>query len=283
MFRYLILFVVLSTCLSQVYAEDQPLKALTYNIRQDTGSDKGVRDWSQRKDKLTDYLVNSKASIIGLQEVRHNQLLDVVKALPNHAYVGVGRDDAKTRGEYSPIFYDTKLWKLDPKQHGTFWLSDTPDKVASKSWGNGTTRICTWARLIHIKGEKAVYVYNTHWDHRSQPSRVGAAGLILKTILARKNPQEPFILMGDFNANTDNPAIKKLLDSGILTDPCKQQLKTFSAWKAPLAPGLRIDHVFVSNGWKQAVAEVQLNADAKGNTASDHHPVLLTVSSTLLH
>lgn len=280
MFRYLILFVLLSTlstCLSNVYAKDQPLKALTYNIRQDTRSDKGARDWSQRKDKLTGYLVNSNASIIGLQEVQHNQLLDVDKALANHTYVGVGRDDAKTRGEYSPIFYDTKLWKLDPKQHGTFWLSDTPDKVASKSWGNGIPRICTWARLIGQDGQ-AIYIYNMHWDHRSQPSREKAAELMVKTIRARKNSKEPFILMGDLNATTHNPAIKTLLGSGLMIDPCKKQFSTFSGWKTPLVPGLRIDHAFTSTSIKKATAGVESNSGVNSHAASDHHPVVLSLS-----
>ncbi|MCP5537640.1 MAG: endonuclease/exonuclease/phosphatase family protein [Akkermansiaceae bacterium] len=273
-------FALVYICLIQpdLRADDIDVKILTYNIRYDARGDMGVRDWQQRKSAVTDYLANSKASIIGLQEVVHNQLLDVDKALPGHAYVGVGRDDGKTRGEYSPIFYDTKLWKLDPSEQGTFWLSDTPEVVSSRTWGNGIPRICTWARLIGKNG-KAVYVYNTHWDHRSQNSRVHAAGLILKKIRARTHASEPFILMGDFNSNTENPAIQTLLRSGILTDPGKKQFLTFSSWKAGLVPGLRIDHIFTSTLIKKAKVEVQSNDDDGGHAASDHHPVVLTMRS----
>jgi hypothetical protein len=43
----------------------------------------------------------------GFQEVLHNQLHDLEALLgPRFGHVGVGRDDGKTRGEYSPIFYD---------------------------------------------------------------------------------------------------------------------------------------------------------------------------------
>ena len=155
-------------------AEEENLNVITYNIRYDARGDKGPRDWSARKDKVAAYLLARKASIIGLQEVLRNQLQDLDKALPNHAHTGVGRDDGKTRGEYSPIFYDRRVWKLDPKEHGTFWMSDTPDVVASRSWGNTHNRICSWTRLIGIDGPQkgiAVYIYNTHWDHVSQPSR----------------------------------------------------------------------------------------------------------------
>jgi hypothetical protein len=41
------------------------------------------------------------------QEVYYSQLLDLGALLgPRFANVGVGRDDGKRAGEYSPIFYD---------------------------------------------------------------------------------------------------------------------------------------------------------------------------------
>lgn len=277
MFRYLILFTLLATTLGKANTEEPALKVITYNIRYDAGGDKRVRDWQQRKNKITNYLASSKASIIGLQEVLHRQLLDVDKALPHHTYLGVGRDDGKTRGEYSPIFYNKEIWKLDPEQHGTFWLSDTPAVPNSKSWGNGISRICTWSRLTNKNGE-SIYIYNTHWDHRSQPSREKAAKLILKTIRARKHQNDPFILMGDFNAATDNPAIQTLLKSGLLIDHGKKQFRTFNHWKAPLVPGSRIDHLFTSTSIKHASVMVQSNSDTQNNSASDHHPVVLSIT-----
>lgn len=84
-------------------AVEDPLKVITYNIRNDTANDKGPRDWSQRKGLLTDYLLRSKAGIIGLQEVRHNQRVDEDQTLTDHTYVGVAREDGKTAGEYCPI------------------------------------------------------------------------------------------------------------------------------------------------------------------------------------
>ncbi|MGB1260282.1 MAG: endonuclease, partial [Akkermansiaceae bacterium] len=119
---------------------------LSYNIRYDAGGDRGERDWKQRRGKVTDFILSQKPSVIGLQEVLYKQLLDVEKKLTEYGRVGVGRDDAKKRGEFSPIFYRKSDWKLD--SNGTFWLSDTPKKPGSKSWGNGIPRICTWARLL---------------------------------------------------------------------------------------------------------------------------------------
>jgi endonuclease/exonuclease/phosphatase family metal-dependent hydrolase len=263
-----------------LFANPTPLNIISYNIRQDTAGDKGPRDWPQRKDMLSGYLLNNKASIIGLQEVKHNQLLDLDKALPDHSHVGVGREDGKNRGEYSPIFYDRNIWKPDPKEHGTYWLSDTPDVANSKTWGNNHTRICTWVRLIKLNGPKkgnAIYIYNTHWDHQSQPSRVKSGALMLKTIKNRTHQQDPFILMGDLNASTENPAVTQLLAAGDLTNLGIQKVRSSSQWKTALVPGLPIDHIFTSASIKNARFKVDTNPGVKGHAASDHHPVLLSV------
>jgi endonuclease/exonuclease/phosphatase family metal-dependent hydrolase len=262
-------------------AQEPALDVITYNIRQDTAEDKGPRDWPQRKGSLTGYLRQSKASIIGLQEVRHNQLLDIDRALPDHGYVGVGREDGKTVGEYSPIFYDRTVWKLDPDEHGTFWLSDTPAIANSRTWGNGHTRICTWARLIGIAGPdkgSAVYVYNTHWDHVSQPSRVKSGALMLRRAKSRTHQKDPFLLMGDLNSTTENPAVTQLLKSGLFTDHSKTQKRSSSRWKAALVAGLRIDHIFTSAAFQGAELEVEINEGVANHSGSDHHPVRLRVS-----
>ena len=269
----LLLTALLLSC-TGLFAVERPVTFVSYNIRYDASGDRGVRDWKQRKNKVTDYLKNSHATIFGLQEALHSQLLDVKKALPAYSYIGVGRDDAKQRGEYSPIFYDHNVWKLDTQETGTFWLSATPEKIGSKTWGNTIPRICTWARFTGPSGN-GLYVFNTHWDHRSQSSREKAAALILQRIKARKHNTEPYILMGDFNADTNNSAIKKLLTSGLLINHGVPNFKSFNGWNGERLPGLSIDHIFTS----PAMNEAEFHIDANGTTpGSDHHPVRLLIS-----
>lgn len=271
---------ILFLTISVLSGAEPPLDVITYNVRNDNAGDKGPKNWPERMDTLAAYLLSHKPDIIGLQEVKHNQLLDMVKALPDYSHVGVGRDDGKTAGEYSPIFYNRNTWKPDSKEQGTFWLSDTPDVVASRSWGNSHNRICSWARLIRITGPgkgTAIYVYNTHWDHRSQPARVQSGALMLKRIKARSHQNDPYIFMGDLNATTANPAVTQLLESGLLIDHGKTQLKSSSHWKAELVPGMRIDHVFTAPTVQKASLQVESNGDAENNAASDHHPVRLSI------
>ena len=108
------------------------------------------------------------------------------------------------------------------------------------------------------------------WDAGSHPQ---SSARYLKTIQTRQHKNDPFILMGDFNATTENPAIKKLLLSGLMTDPGKQQMLTFNQWKSGLRLGLRIDHIFTSTPIKHVTVTVQASGNPPG---SDHHPVLAT-------
>lgn len=249
------------------------VKVVTYNIRQDTRSDQGVRDWSKRAPGVVNFLKEGNFAIIGLQEAHHHQVEFIEKSLEGFRRVGVGRSDGKKRGEYSPIFYNSSKWKADPKDQGTFWLSPTPEKPDSTGWGNNVTRICTWVRLLDEKGQ-GLYVFNTHWDHQSQPSREKAAVLILERIKKRKKGEEPVVLMGDFNATTTNPAIKALLDPGLLFHPAKREEKiTYNFWKQELKDGLAIDHIFTTASIKDGQLRVLQDGDPVN---SDHHPVVLT-------
>jgi endonuclease/exonuclease/phosphatase family metal-dependent hydrolase len=112
-----------------------PQKMISYNIRQDAKGDKGVRDWQQRSPDVVKFLQEQQASVIGMQEVRDNQLKDLEKNLPGYGKVGVGREDGVARGEYSPILYDQSVWRMDEKEYGTFWLSDTQPCQIVKAGG----------------------------------------------------------------------------------------------------------------------------------------------------
>lgn len=252
------------------------LKVTSYNIRQDTAGDKGDREWAKRAPGILKFLKEGEFSIIGLQEAKHNQVEGIQKGLPLFKRLGVGRADGKKGGEYAPLFYDSATWSVDEKEQGNFWLSDTPEIPGSMSWGNKVTRICTWGRFLGKDG-KAFYVYNTHWDHRSEASREKSAGLILERVKARKFQQDPVILMGDFNATIESAAIKIFLNSGMFLDHGeKVQFLTFNKWVPGLKEGLRIDHILVSPSLKKAKFQALADGDPVN---SDHHPVALTIAT----
>src|SRR5690606_23660953 len=129
----------------------QDLKVMTYNIRYDNKGD-GVNQWSNRKSKVVTLIKKYDPDIIGVQEALHHQLEDLANALKQYTYVGVGRDDGKTKGEYSALFIRKKRFRIS--ENSTFWLSTTPSVPGSKDWDAAITRIATWARLRDKKSKK---------------------------------------------------------------------------------------------------------------------------------
>ena len=130
---------------SKLSADKPNLVVMTFNIRYGTAND-GENNWDNRKDMACDVLRRHNPDVVGLQEALRSQIDDIRAALPQYAEIGVGRDDGKTKGEYSAILY--RKDRLDVDDSGTFWLSDTPETPGSITWGNTCTRICTWGRFI---------------------------------------------------------------------------------------------------------------------------------------
>ena len=272
-----LLVLILFTLQSFVSAFE--IDALSFNIRFDNPKD-GENAWPNRKEMVGQWVKSESPDVIGLQEALRHQIDDIKKVATAYSEYGVGRDDGKSRGEHCTILYLKKRFSLDKSDCGTFWFSDTPEKIASKSWGNEIPRICTWVRLIEKKTNKGFYVYNVHYDHRSQPSRLGASKLIIEKISKRKQSNEPIILMGDFNAAENNPAIKifkeeplKLLDTFRVVKPDEEMVKTFHGFRGGSYPGGKIDHVFIlpSTAKISSASIVRFNKNKR--YLSDHYPV----------
>ena len=266
------------------FADPIEIDALSFNIRFDNPKD-GDNAWPNRKEMVGKWLKTQSPDVVGLQEAKRHQIDDIRKRVSIYAEYGVGRDDGKSSGEHCTILYLKKKFTLDKKDCGTFWLSDTPEKIASKSWGNEIPRICTWARLIEKDSERAFYVYNVHWDHQSQPSRVRAAQLIIQRIAKRKNPKDPIILMGDFNASETNPAIiafkekpLKLVDTYREVKPKEELVRTFHGFKGGSFAGGKIDHVFVLPGTASVKSAAIIRYNEMGRYLSDHYPIRAQIS-----
>ena len=104
----------------------QPLYVGEFNIRNDNAKDAAAGNgWVTRCPVVCDILKVESFDIFGTQEVLHNQLEDMLAALPDYDYVGVGRNDGKTGGEYAAIFY--KSDRIKCLSSGHFWLSETPE------------------------------------------------------------------------------------------------------------------------------------------------------------
>ena len=116
---------------------------MTYNIR--LSADDGVNKWTNRSADNIKMLEYYSPDLIGMQEVRPDQLADLDANLPNYGHVGAGRDDGKNEGEHCPIFYKKNRFVLI--ESGNFALSENPDVYGVKGWDASYPRIATWAIL----------------------------------------------------------------------------------------------------------------------------------------
>ena len=94
-----------------------------------------------------------------------------------YSFIGVGRDDGKTLGEYSCIFYNKD--KYTPIKQSTFWLAPKSDSVCM-GWDAVCNRVCTYGLFKNKKTNQVVWVFNTHFDHVGKTARIESAKLILK-------------------------------------------------------------------------------------------------------
>lgn len=267
----------------KVAAVPPDLIILSFNIRYGTAPD-GANAWSYRKAQLFDLIKNQAADVIGLQEALDSQIKEILAAVPGYSRLGVGRDDGKAAGEFSPILYRTARFKADTS--GTFWLSDTPEIPGSKTWGNNITRICSWTHLTDKNTNRGFYHFNAHLDHESQPSREKSAVLIVQRMQAVPKKTEPAFLTGDFNVDETDPVVRYLVGKGNLAGKANPMpmsdsfrmihpdIKAASTFHDFLGDtvGDKIDYVLVPPRMQILSAEI-IRSNVNGKYPSDHFPI----------
>ncbi|MBN1488996.1 MAG: endonuclease/exonuclease/phosphatase family protein, partial [Phycisphaerae bacterium] len=247
------------------------LRVMTFNIRFGTAND-GEDHWKHRREMVFQVLRDHEPDVLGLQEALRFQINEMHEAVPGYGEIAVGRDDGKDAGETAAILYRSARLEVDA--HGTFWLSDTPEVPGSKHWGNTITRICTWARLHDRRTGAHFYVFNAHLDHRSQPARERGAELIAQRINQRPHG-DPILLMGDFNADERNPAVRHLkgelaavgskLDDSAAVPPLVDTFRVLHPDVSPAGTfngfagkrdGEKIDYILASPEWSVRTAAI---------------------------
>lgn len=227
----------------------QSLFVGSYNIRyHNSDDDRNGNVWKTRCKVICDQVNFESPDIFGAQEVLHAQLGDLLSALDGYDYIGVGRDNGKTKGEYAAIFYKKDRVKLLNK--GNFWLNETPDKP-KLGWDAACIRICSWGEFEQAETGFRFYYFNLHMDHVGVVARREAAKLVVKKI-GEIAKGAPVVLTGDFNVDQNDEIYSIFTSSGILNDSyTRARLRfaengTFNDYKPYMKTQSRIDHVFVS-------------------------------------
>jgi len=274
--NFILALVCSLVCLACSQQNDLVLRMASYNLRMDTPAD-SLNAWSYRKDNVNAMIRFHDWDIFGTQEGFLHQLQDIGR-MPEYACFGAGRDDGKSAGEHSAIFYKTDRFEI--VESGDFWLSETPD-VPGKGWdATCCNRICSWGQLKEIKSGKTFFVFNVHFDHQGVVARQESGKLMVQKIqeIAKDNP---VICSGDFNSTPETEQIQLL--SAFLNDSRKVTQAppygpegTFNSRFGNPVGAERIDYIFVSEG-----IEVRKYASLTDNNGqyypSDHIPVMAEI------
>lgn len=250
------------------------LQVWSFNLRY--ASDKAPNDWPTRRPVMSELIQRDSPDVIGTQEGLYSQLKDLGQDLTAYDWIGTGRDGG-SRGEFMAVFY--KKQRLEPLAFDHFWLSDTPNVIASTTWGNSNRRMVTWVEFRDRQTQKRFQFWNTHFDHINQNARERSAQLVLQRI--RQTPEAmPVVLAGDFNAPaTRNRVYDLLVTEGGLADSWflaserrNETVNTFNDFQPAVNKGERIDWILLRGKYPVRATEI-LTHNRGGQNPSDHFPL----------
>ncbi len=255
------------------------MKVMSFNL---LCGGKDGRDWSCRTEMVLDTIRKADPDTLGVQEAHYDWIKVLCAGLPNYAYVGVGRNDGKTEGEFSAVFY--KKEKFDLLDSGSFWLSETPDVPGVKGWDAACVRICSYAKLQEKDGGKQFVHFNTHLDHRGLVAMQKGAELVTKKA-EEICPDLPAFFTGDFNVTPDSAPYRTVIAGGFrdarLLAPVGDDGPTFHCEvfvtdKYYETPSI-IDYCFVKGDVQVRAYRVIRDVYPGDLYPSDHFPVLVEV------
>ena len=268
--------IALASCSGNKKTEVTNVRWCTFNIRCIAGIDneQGV-GWDSRKDRVCQWVKDKNIDVVGMQEVTHQQLMDVLERLPEFDYVGVGRTDGKEGGEYTPVLF--RKDKYEALDRGNFWLSETPDSAGSKGWDAALPRVASWVKLKDLATGKVFMAVNTHFDHVGKVARIESAKLIMQKIQEIVG-DKPAAVTGDFNITDTNPAYATMVGSKFVMrdayymSPQHEGVRySFHAYSTiPPSQAHKIDFIFVTS--QIEVLRTGIPKDNPDAPLSDHSP-----------
>jgi endonuclease/exonuclease/phosphatase family metal-dependent hydrolase len=286
----LVVAILLAVIFCESSAKAADISVMSFNVRfSKVGSNEKASEnnWADpqhpRRERAIRVIREGNPDLLGVQEARELQVNDFKAALPEYEFYGIGRDDGKTAGEYSGIFY--RKDRFTREDSGSFWLSATPDTPGTTFSYNKLPRIASWAKLKDNKSNREFMFLNMHWDHQDASAREKTAALVRErlTTIAKDTPA---IVTGDLNSKEDTKAFatltgddssgRKLADSFREIHPQRSpEEASFDDWKGTLK-GSRIDFILHTAEFTPTAAEI-VRTNYEGLWPSDHYPVTATL------
>ncbi|MBI3722526.1 endonuclease/exonuclease/phosphatase family protein, partial [bacterium] len=255
------------------------LKVMTFNVRFDFEED-GQNRWKNRVDLVAECVRESKVSVVCFQEDKPDQVSDLKQRLPGWKFAGRGRN-ANGSGEHCSVAFDVSQWQL--VESGDYWLSDTPEKPGSITWGTKYPHKVTWARLESTKDARAQVVFSsTHYDELKENAQVRSkSSACIREWISQHVPKDNLVHCGDHNSGADEEAHRILVADA----PAPQLTDAWDAIK-PAEPFPGTDHDFTGKGKKKRIDWILTSGGVAGRSIkidryskngrwpSDHFPLV---------
>lgn len=250
-----------------------PLRVMTFNVRTTIGVNDGREAWPKRRDLFIATIRAAHPDVMGTQELSQMQGDHIVARLPGYAWFGIDRQGGH-KDEHMGVFY--RRDRLDLIRQGNFWLSETPDVVASNTWHTPFPRMVTWGLFEDKATARRFYFFNTHFPYRDEDEaiRTREAEVLIDQIAKINAEGLPLVLTGDFNTTPGSGAYE--IVSKALTDIRKAAPEvggpdeTFHGWTGKADK--RIDWMF-ERGFTP-LSDTTLTTHRGTLYPSDHFPVL---------
>jgi endonuclease/exonuclease/phosphatase family metal-dependent hydrolase len=247
-------------------------------------ADPPPNSWELRRERISGLLREETPDVIGLQESRPEYVDDLLERLPDYAAYPTLGDRKNT------ILYRLDRFTLDRE---TSDAENARVDAPEESWGEGSVRLPSCARLVAIGTKRGLYVYNNHFDHRSLPSRKWSVEVLVDRIRTRRI-DDPVVLTGDFNTSPEEVTMAFLrgeaplgegesaivnpipfVDTFGLLHPTGKEGGTYHGFRGERR-GRRIDYVFAGPGIRVLTARI-LRDDRRSGHLSDHYPVTAAI------
>ncbi len=254
--------------------QDDAMRIMSFNVR---CADVNGVSATRRRMLVLEQILRAEPDSLGVQEATPAWMF-WLRQLPQYEIVGECRD-GKNKGEACPVLFNSEKYELI--DHGTFWLSETPDRV-SRGWDAACNRTCTWVVLENRQDGTRFAHVNTHLDNSGRTAVREGARMIVRFI-TEQFADLPVVFTADLNAqpgSTGYNIMCELLSDARLTAPdCTDECRgiyTFHDGKPGGTDLLTLDYVLCGTG-VTALSYRTVTEGVNGRVVSDHFPIYADV------